>query len=79
MNDNEVYSTIIEWMISEAENKEYIEKLNVILLKIKGKKSIEEDEHPRFNSLMIFGFNIFPFSIEQYREMTKLLKDTANE
>ncbi len=74
MNDAEVMSKIIKWMISEAKNKEYIEKLNTILEGIKDKKFMEETKHPRFQSIVMFGVNIFPYKIEDYRKMAELIK-----
>lgn len=74
MNDAEVMTIIVRWMISESKNKEYIGKLNIILNGIEGKKFIEEQKHPRFQSIVIFGTNIFPYRIEDYREMSKLIK-----
>ncbi len=71
--DNEIYSKIIKWMISESTNKIYIQKLNEILQGIEGKKFIEETKHPRHLSLVMFGTNLFPFKIEEYREMAKLI------
>lgn len=71
--DNEVYSKIIKWMISESTNKVYIQQLNEILQGIENKKHIEEFKHPRHLSLVMFGTNLFPFKIEEYREMAKLI------
>lgn len=71
--DNEIYSKIIKWMISESNNKIYIQQLNEILQGIENKKNIEEFKHPRHLSLVMFGTNLFPFKIEEYREMAKLI------
>lgn len=71
--ENEVYSKILKWMISESTNKIYIQKLNEILQGIEGKNFIEETKHPRHLSLVMFGTNLFPFKIEEYREMAKLI------
>jgi hypothetical protein len=60
-------------MIYQAKNPEYITSLEIILKGIEGKKYIEETKQPRYMSLVIFGENIFPFKIEQYREMIKLI------
>lgn len=73
MNDNEVMSKIILWMISEATNSEYIEKLKIILSGIENKKHLEEKLHPRYMSIVLLGTNLFPFKIEEYREMVKIL------
>lgn len=73
MNDNEVMVKIICWMISEVKNEEYIEKLNIILDGIKTTKHIEENKSPAFQSRLLFGMNIFPFRIQEYREMAELL------
>lgn len=74
MNDSEVYSIIIKWMILGASNKAYIDQLNTILKGIENKKFIEETKHPRFQSVIMFGTNIFPYRIEDYREMAKIIK-----
>jgi len=71
--DSETYSKIIKWMISESTNKVYIQQLNEILQGIENKKYIEEFKHPRHLSLVMFGTNLFPFKIEEYREMAKLI------
>ncbi len=72
--ESEVYCDIIRWMISEVKNKDYIQKLNLIIEGIEGKKHIEETKSPRYMSLVLFGANIFPFTIREYREMSKLIK-----
>lgn len=72
-NDNEIYSKIIKWMISESTNKVYIQQLNEMLQGIEGKKHIEEFKHPRHLSLVMFGVNLFPYRIEDYREMAELI------
>ena len=73
MNDNEVMVKIIRWMISGVSKKDYIQKLNLIIEGIEGKKFLEEAKHPRFQSIVLFGTNLFPFKIEEYREMAKLI------
>ena len=73
ISDSEVMTKIIKWMISEVKNKDYIQKLNLIIEGIEGKKFIEETKHPRHLSLVMFGTNLFPFKIEEYREMAKLI------
>lgn len=61
-------------MISESTNKEYVKKLNIILNGIEGKSHIEERYSPRFQAIILFGNpHLFPFAIEQYREMAELL------
>jgi hypothetical protein len=72
--DSQVYSIIIKWMISESTNPTYIQKLNEILQGIENKNFIEEFKHPRHLSLVMFGTNLFPYRIEQYREMAELIK-----
>lgn len=72
--ESEVYCNIIKWMISEVKNKDCIQKMNLIIEGIEGKNYIEETKHPRFQSLVLFGVNIFPFTIGEYREMSKLIK-----
>lgn len=72
--ESEIYCDIIRWMISEVKNKDYIRKLNLIIKGIEGKNYIEETKHPRFQSIVLFGTNIFPFSIGEYREMAELIK-----
>jgi len=74
MSDAEVMSKIIKWMISEVSNTEYIQKLNIMLEKIVGQKYIDEFNHPRHLSIVMFGINLFPYRIEDYREMVELIK-----
>lgn len=74
MNDAEVMTKIIKWMISEVSSGEYIEKLKTILGGIEGKKYIEENMQPRFQSIVMFGTNLFPFTMEEYRKMSELIK-----
>lgn len=74
MNDAEVYSIIIKWMILGVTNKSYIDNLNTILKGIENKMFIEETKHPIFQSMVMFGTNIFPYRIEDYREMAELIK-----
>lgn len=73
MSDAEVMSKIIKWMISEVSNTEYIQKLNIMLEKIAGRKYIDEFNHPRHLSIVMFGINLFPYKIEDYREMAELI------
>jgi hypothetical protein len=76
MNDSDVMVVIIRWMLSYATNKEYKEKLNIILRGIEGCKHTEEQREPRFQSFLLFGINIFPFSKVEYRLMAEeLLKE----
>lgn len=72
--ESEIYCNIIRWMIGEVKNKDYIQKLNLIIEGIEGKNFIEETKHPRFQSIFLFGSNLFPFTIGEYREMSKLIK-----
>lgn len=74
MNDAEVMTKIIEWMISEVSNIEYIQKLNIMVEKLVGQKHIDEFNHPRHLSIVMFGINLFPYKIEDYREMAELIK-----
>jgi len=67
MNDNDVYSTILEWMISRATNKTYIHNLNIMLSKIKNKKHIEEENHPRFQAIQFGYWSLFDLPVEDYR------------
>ena len=50
MNDAEVMSIIIRWMISEVKNQDYIQKLIIILKGIEGKIFIEEEKGPLYSS-----------------------------
>jgi hypothetical protein len=67
LNDNQIMEIIIDHMISQVSNKEYIEKLNIILDGIKGKSRIDEIYEPRYQSIILFGFNIFIFKMKEYR------------
>lgn len=73
--DSEIMSKIIKWMISEVNNDLYIQKLNIILQGIDGKKYIEENRQPRFQSIVLFGINLFPFTMAEYRKMSELIKE----
>lgn len=73
LNDAEVMIEIIKWMISEASNMEYIHKLEIMLERLKGKKHIEEFDNPRYLSIVMFGSNLFPYNMSDYREMVKIL------
>jgi len=72
--ESDVYCIIIEWMISEAKNKDYINKLEQILTGVKNQIHIEENRQPRFQSIVLFGINLFPYKTEDYREMAILIK-----
>lgn len=74
MNLNDAFSIVIRYMISQVKSKELADKLNIILNGIKDKKHVEEECHPRFQSLILFGKNLFPFSDSQYIEMAELIK-----
>lgn len=41
--------------------------------KIVGQKYIDEFNHPRHLSIVMFGINLFPYKIEDYREMAELI------
>lgn len=69
MNDSQVFTVILEWMISRAKNKTYIRNLNVMLNKIKNKKHIEEQDHPRFQAIQFGYWSLFDLPIETYRDM----------
>ena len=77
MNDCEVMTLIVEYLLQDASNPEFKRKLNIILDGLRGRKHIEEERHPRYQSILLFGFNIFPFSIEHYRDMASLLKENT--
>lgn len=69
LTDNECYTKIIEWMIDQSSNSTYINHLKIMVEKIRGKKSIEEFDHPRFVSIQFGYWNLFPFGDKEYREM----------
>jgi hypothetical protein len=66
MNNNEAMTIVLKWMIAQAKNKEYISKLESILRGIEGKKNIEEINAPRYMSILFWGYNIFPFTAQEY-------------
>lgn len=68
---------VLKWMISQVKSKEYINKLNVILAGIDGKSHTEEMCEPRYQSIILFGYNIFPFSKSEYKSMVELLQKEA--
>lgn len=71
MDDNQVMVVVLEYLKSQASNSDYIGKLNNIITGISGKKHIEEIDAPSYKSILMFGYNIFSFSIKEYREMAK--------
>jgi len=71
--DNEVMTIIIEYMISQAKSREYIEKLNIIMGGIRGYKHIEQERSPSYQSILLFGYNIFIFKTSHYRLMAQEL------
>lgn len=68
-NDAEVMIKIIDFMLSESFNKRYSEILNKIKVGLVGKKHIDETASPRYQSIVLLGINIFPFSMSEYRKM----------
>lgn len=66
MNNNEAMTIVLKWMIGQAKNKEYISKLESILHGIEGKKHIEEHNSPKYMSIVFWGYNIFPFTMQEY-------------
>lgn len=76
MNDNEVYCTIINWMLADASNRKYKDALLTIKSRIEGKKHLEERDDPKYQCIQIFGWNcLFPFRIDEYRRMALLLAE----
>ncbi len=75
MNDNEVMSIVIEWMIKNSKNKVYIKHLNIMLDKIKDKKHIEEEAQPRFQAIQFGYWNLFNLSMKDYREIAEEIKN----
>lgn len=71
MNDNEAMTLIIDHMMRGIKNKLYRSFLLSVRAGINGKENIEEKDHPRYRSVLFFGFNIFPFKMSTYREMAK--------
>lgn len=74
MNLNDAFSIVIDYMISQVKNKELVDKLNIILNGLKDKKHVEEELHPRFQSLVLFGTNLFPFSDNDYVKIAEFIK-----
>ena len=74
LNDNEVMTIILEYLLRDASNREFRKKLNIILEGIRSKKHIEERLSPRYQSILLFGINIFTFTIEQYRSMVETIQ-----
>lgn len=77
MNDNQAFTIVLEYLLQDVSNKEYREKLNSILMGIKDFKTIEEVKHPRYQSILLFGTNIFPFSNTEYRKMAEHIQKEA--
>jgi hypothetical protein len=74
MNANEAMEIVLNWMIGQARNADYISKLKVILRGIQGKKHIEEENHPRYMSIVFWGYNIFPYTMQEYIMMAEELQ-----
>ena len=72
INDKFVFNN--KYPVSTKIDKDYIHKLNIMLEKLVGQKYINEFNHPRHLSLVMFGINLFPYKIEDYREMAELIK-----
>lgn len=80
MTDNDVYIIILEDLKRISDNKEYIEGLQSIINGLKGKDHVEEQDSPQFKSVEMWGRNIFPFTIEQYRKMAEwIIKNRENK
>lgn len=75
MNNNEVYCTIIDWMLEDASNEQYKNALKIIKSRIEGKKHIEQLDHPKNVCIELFGWNcLFPFSDSEYLRMAEIIK-----
>jgi len=74
MTLNDAFEIVIKYLISEANNEEFIKKLNIILKGIQGKKYIDQDVDPRHMSILLFGSNIFPYKNSDYVDMALLIK-----
>lgn len=77
MNLNDAFSIVITYLINEATNEEYINKLNIILKGIKNKKHLEQFDHPKHQSLILFGHNIFIFTDRDYIQIAELIKEAT--
>lgn len=73
MTDSEAFTIILKWMMKEVSNAQYKEKLGIILKGVENQKHIEETRQPRYQSIVLFGTNLFPFSPKQYGEMAEEL------
>lgn len=74
MHNAIVYSILLQWMISQSTNSEYADILRGMLNKTKGKKELEQHDHPKHQSILIFGNStLFPFSDDDYSEMVEIL------
>ncbi len=76
MTLNDAFCIILDYLIKEASNKEFIEKLNIIKKGIEGFKHVEQERHPKFMSILLFGSNMFPFPDSAYISMAEIIKDT---
>jgi len=79
MNDADVMACIIKYLIRTATNKEYIKTLEIILKGIDGKLHIEESFDPRYQSIILFGYNIFPFKMKEYRLIADFIQGESKK
>lgn len=79
MTDNEVYITIIEELIKKSSHKKFKEDLQSIIDGLRGKDHVEEQDSPQYKSIELWGNNIFPFKIEQYRKIAEYIKTKRNQ
>lgn len=71
MNLNEAFIIVIDFLISEASNEEFIKKLDIIKSGLENKKSIDQRFNPRHQSILLFGYNIFTFRDIDYINMAE--------
>ena len=76
LTDNEVYITVLTDLLKVATEKKFIDDMNSIIEGLKGKDHVEEQDRPQYKSVLLWGRNIFPFSIKEYRKMAEqIIKD----
>lgn len=72
MEESAAFIAILRKLLGEIELKEMQDFFNDCIAGLEG-KALTQESDPRHKSIIKFGFNLFPFTNEQYIEMAKLI------
>lgn len=76
LTDNDVMVIVIDYMLTQFKpDTVFYNQLKDIRDGIKGKKHIEEADAPRYKSILFWSTNIFSYTMKEYREMAKWIKE----